>query len=82
MELPEEENLVELLHLAKRGSLNRLGQQLSAIEEKHKNLHEFCQHYRDLIERFEVRQLVQELERDVQVKSVAEGTSDPLDSEG
>lgn len=68
-ELPEIDELVELLHLAKRGSLNRLGQRLNAIAENHENLEEFCQHYRDLIEQFQVRELVQDLERDLQVKS-------------
>lgn len=80
-ELPEPEDLAELLHLARRGSLNRLGQQLNAIAEKNENLQGFCQHYCDLIERFQVRQLVQELERDVQVKSASQDTSDPLNSD-
>ncbi|MFO8040750.1 MAG: ATP-binding protein [Sodalinema sp.] len=75
-ELPEPEDLAQLLHLAKRGSLNRLGQELDAIAEKHENLHRFCQHYRRLIERFQVRQLVQELEQDVQAKSRSQERSE------
>jgi signal transduction histidine kinase len=77
-ELPETDELAELLHLAKRGSLNRLGQHLNAIAENHKNLEGFCQHYRDLIEQFQVRELVQELERDLRVKSSSQDQCDEL----
>ncbi|WP_159788501.1 ATP-binding protein [Sodalinema gerasimenkoae] len=75
-QLPSQSHLVELLHLAKRGSLNRLGHSLDSIEVEDARLIDFCQHYRHLIQTFQVRQLVQELTRDLEIKSASEATSD------
>ncbi|NMG58558.1 hybrid sensor histidine kinase/response regulator [Geitlerinema sp. P-1104] len=77
-ELPEESHLVELLHLAKRGSLNRLSQYLDNLELENSNLIDFCHHYRQLVQGFQVRPLVDELTQDLELKSSSDVTPDRL----
>ncbi|MCC5899275.1 MAG: HAMP domain-containing protein [Phormidium sp. BM_Day4_Bin.17] len=77
-QLPAQSHLAELLHLAKRGSLNRLSHALDSIELEDSSLADFCQHYRHLSQTFQVRQLVEELTQDLELKSASDATPDRL----